>query len=105
MPTRAAQGLPTSVVLNNSNLAANAINPVTYQGIRAEVLYQFNQDWSALLAQSYQNIEADGVFAEMAANSLGEPLPDLSVRCSTLPTTRTSSRTLPSRLRAVSVPR
>jgi iron complex outermembrane recepter protein len=70
---------PNSVVLNNSNLAANAINPVTYQGIRAEVLYQFNQDWSALLAQSYQNIEADGVFAEMAANSLGEPLPDLSV--------------------------
>jgi iron complex outermembrane receptor protein len=69
-----------SVVLNNFNLAANAINPVTYQGIRAEVRYQFNQDWSALLAQSYQNIEADGVFAEMAANSLGEPLPDLSVQ-------------------------
>jgi iron complex outermembrane recepter protein len=68
-----------SVVLNNFNIAANDINPVTYQGIRVEALYQFNQDWSALLSQSYQNIEADGVFTEMAANSLGQPLPDLSV--------------------------
>src|SRR5256885_10576654 len=32
------------------------------------------------LAQSYQSIEADGVFAEMAANSLGQPQPDLSVQ-------------------------
>jgi iron complex outermembrane receptor protein len=68
-----------SVVLNNFNIAANDINPVTYQGIRAEALYYFNQDCSALVSQSYQNIEADGVFAEMATTSLGEPLPDLSV--------------------------
>ncbi len=69
-----------SVVINNFNLVANDINPVTYTGLRVETLYQFNEDWNALLAQSYQNIEADGVFAEMAANSLGEPLPDLSVQ-------------------------
>src|SRR6202453_4361785 len=69
-----------SVVINNTALVANDINPVTYQGIRVEALYQFNADWSALLAQSYQRMEADGVFAEMAANSLGQPLPDLSVQ-------------------------
>jgi iron complex outermembrane receptor protein len=69
-----------SVVINNFNIAARDINPVTYQGIRAEVLYRFNEDWSALLAQSYQSIEADGVFVEMAANSLGRPQPDLSVQ-------------------------
>ena len=69
-----------SVVINNFNIAAKDINPVTYQGIRAEALYRFNEDWSALLAQSYQSIEADGVFAEMAANSLGQPQPDLSVQ-------------------------
>ena len=69
-----------SVVINNFNIAASHINPVTYTGLRAEALYQFNEDWSALLAQSYQNVEADGVFAEMAANSLGKPLPDLSVQ-------------------------
>ena len=67
-----------SVVINNFNIAANDINPVTYKGMRVESLYQFNEDWSALLAQSYQGIEADGVFAEMAANSLGEPQPALS---------------------------
>jgi outer membrane receptor protein involved in Fe transport len=69
-----------SPVINNAALVANDINPVTYQGIRAEALYQINEDWSALLAQSYQSMEADGVFAEMAANSLGQPLPDLSVQ-------------------------
>ena len=74
-------GVPAnSVVINNNALVANDINPVTYQGIRVEALYQFTEGWSALLAQSYQSMEADGVFAEMAANSLGEPLPDLSVQ-------------------------
>ncbi len=69
-----------SVAINNSALVGKDINPVTYQGIRAEVLYQFNEDWNALLSQSYQNIEADGVFADMAANSLGQAQPDLSVQ-------------------------
>ena len=69
-----------SVVINNFNIAGKDINPVTYEGIRVGALYQFNEDWNALLAQSYQNMEADGVFAEMAANSLGERQPDLSVQ-------------------------
>ena len=69
-----------SVIINNSNLVANDINPVTYEGTRAEALYRFNEDWTALIAQSYQSIEADGVFAEMAATSLGQPLPDLGVQ-------------------------
>jgi iron complex outermembrane receptor protein len=68
-----------SVVINNFNVVANAINPVTYTGLRVEALYQFSEDWNALLAQSYHNMEADGVFGEMATNSLGEPLPGLSV--------------------------
>jgi len=72
--------LANSVVINNSNIAANHINPVTYQGIRVEGLYRFNEDWNALLVQSYQNMEADGVFAEMTANSLGEPQSDLSAQ-------------------------
>src|SRR6266478_6307542 len=69
-----------SVVINNFNIVANNINPVAYKGIRVETLYRFNEDWNALFAQSYQDIEADGVFAEMAADSLGEPQPDLSVQ-------------------------
>ncbi len=69
-----------SVVINNQTIAGNDTNPVTYQGIRAEALFQFNENWSALLAQSYQSIEADGVFAEMAADSQGQAQPDLSVQ-------------------------
>jgi iron complex outermembrane recepter protein len=69
-----------SVVINNFNVVANDINPVTYTGMRVEALYRFNEAWNALLVQSYQNMEADGVFVEMAANSPGEPLPDLSVQ-------------------------
>src|SRR5450631_2928378 len=77
----AAGQVPTnSVVINNFGLAANHINPVTYTGLRVEALYRFNEAWNAIFAQSYQNMQADGVFAEMAANSLGEPQPDLSVQ-------------------------
>ena len=69
-----------SVTINNNNLVANAINPVTYQGIRVEGLYQFNDDWNALITQSYQHMDAEGVFSEQVANSLGQPQPDLTVQ-------------------------
>jgi outer membrane receptor protein involved in Fe transport len=69
-----------SLAINNFAIAGKDINPVTYQGVRAELLYRLDEDWSALLAQSYQSIDAEGVFAEMAANSLGQPQPDLSVQ-------------------------
>src|SRR5450631_2079531 len=69
-----------SVVINNAAVVANHLNPVTYSGLRVEALYQFDDDWSALIAQSYQNMEADGVFAETAADSFGRPQPDLTVQ-------------------------
>jgi outer membrane receptor protein involved in Fe transport len=69
-----------SVVLNNLDIAARDINPSTYTGARVEALCRINEDWDALIAQSNQSIEADGVSTEMAANSLGEPVPDLSVQ-------------------------
>jgi outer membrane receptor protein involved in Fe transport len=73
--------LPTnSVVINNYNVAANDINPVTYSGIRVSALWKINNGWDALLAQSYQNMDAQGVFYQMPYgsegtkfNSLGEP--------------------------------
>jgi len=77
--------------VNNSNLVANAINPVTYQGLRISTLYKFNEDWNALLVQSYQDMDAQGVFYDtpnssgpaVAPNPGGPasmPLPDLSVQ-------------------------
>jgi iron complex outermembrane receptor protein len=84
--------IPTnSPVINNAFVVKNNVNPVTYQGIRASLLWKINDDWDALLTQTYQNIEADGVFYQMpygsegtTFNELGEPigkypLPPLSV--------------------------
>jgi iron complex outermembrane receptor protein len=69
-----------SVVINNAAQVGSNINTVTYQGLRVAALYRFSEDWHALLAQSYQNIDAQGVFTEMAANTDGTPQPDLTVQ-------------------------
>jgi iron complex outermembrane receptor protein len=74
---------PGSPVINNISQVANAINPVTYTGIRAEALYKINEDWNVLLSQSYQDMDAQGVFYQMPFGSdyqfNHQALPDLSV--------------------------
>ncbi len=76
---------------NNNSLVANAINPLTYQGLRLGALYKINEDWNALLVQSYQDMNAQGVFYETPKSSgpavapnpggpVSTPLPDLSVQ-------------------------
>jgi iron complex outermembrane recepter protein len=54
---------PGSAGLNNNSLVGRAINPVTYQGTRVSAYVRFNDDWNALIEQSYQQMQADGVFA------------------------------------------
>ncbi len=71
---------PGSPSVNNNNLVGNAINPVTYQGLRVSALYKINEDWNVLLAQSYQDMNAQGVFYQTPQSSAGQPLPDLSVQ-------------------------
>jgi iron complex outermembrane receptor protein len=71
---------PGSPTANNNSLVANAINPVTYQGIRVGALLKFNEDWNALLVQSYQNMDSQGVFYVTPQSSAGETLPDLAVQ-------------------------
>jgi outer membrane receptor protein involved in Fe transport len=61
----------TSLSINNNNIVANDINPVTYTGIRVSGLYKINDDWDVLLTQSYQNMDAQGVFSEMPFASDG----------------------------------
>jgi iron complex outermembrane receptor protein len=70
---------PGSPTLNNYQLAKNDINPVTYQGIRAELLYKINDDWDLLLTQSYQNMQSQGVFYQQPFASDGAPLQPLQV--------------------------
>jgi outer membrane receptor protein involved in Fe transport len=84
--------VPTdSMAINNYNIAGSAINPVTYQGLRLSLLFKLRDDWNVLLAQSYQNMNAQGVFYQMPSASEGttfdaagkpvghEPLPPRSV--------------------------
>ena len=65
---------PGSPVLTNAGLTGNAINPVTYTGIRGELLFKFNDDWDVLLRQTYQNMDAQGVFYDQPYSSDGAPL-------------------------------
>ena len=70
---------PGSPSINNYNMAANDINPVNYLGFRAEALYKFNEDWNLLVTQSYQHMDADGVFYQQPNASDGAALKPLQV--------------------------
>ncbi|MGC2462529.1 MAG: TonB-dependent receptor [Steroidobacteraceae bacterium] len=65
--------------INNNSTVANAINPVTYQGIRASALWKINEDWNVLLAQTFQNMNAQGVFYQEPYSTDGVPLAPLTV--------------------------
>jgi len=47
---------------NNANLAEEDFNDASYRGVRASFTYQINPDWSILIQDQYQKLEADGVF-------------------------------------------
>jgi iron complex outermembrane recepter protein len=59
---------------NNFSIAHNASNPVEYNGLRASVLWKISEDWDALIVQSFQNLEADGVSTQYPLGSNGQPL-------------------------------
>jgi iron complex outermembrane recepter protein len=71
---------PNSGPIKNNFQIGRAINPLTYKGVRGEFLYQFNDDWNFLVSQSYQNLDAEGVFWQEAYDGLHNVLPELSVQ-------------------------
>ena len=68
-----------SEVLNNNSQVQNAINPVTYQGVRLSALWKITDEWDALISQSFQQMTAQGVFYQEPFSTDSKPLPDLSV--------------------------
>ena len=68
---------PGSPSINNNSIAARAINPVTYQGVRGEALYKFNDNWDVLITQSYQEMNSKGVFYQQPTASDGAALQPL----------------------------
>jgi outer membrane receptor protein involved in Fe transport len=65
---------PGSPTINNNSIARKDINPVVYEGGRVSALAQFNDDWSALISETYQHMHSDGVFYQMPNSSQGVPL-------------------------------
>ena len=63
----------TSVV-NNYSVAKNNWNPVDYQGARLSALWKINDDWNFLIAESYQNLDADGQSSTYPVSSDGQKL-------------------------------
>jgi outer membrane receptor protein involved in Fe transport len=70
---------PGSPSINNYQIAGKGINPVTYEGIRVEALYKFNDSWDLLISQSYQDMESQGVFYQQPNASDGAALGPLQV--------------------------
>jgi len=64
-------GNPTA---NNGPLQGNNLNKVTYSGARLSALWRINDNWDALLQQSYQNMEADAYFYAYPTGTDGQPL-------------------------------
>ena len=68
--------VPTdSVVINNYNIEKDDINGVDYRGFRASLAYKINDDWDVLIAQSWQDVDAGGVFYQ---HPVGSDLQDLN---------------------------
>jgi iron complex outermembrane receptor protein len=70
--------------VSNNNLVANAINPLTYDGVRVGALWKFNDNWNALLMQQFQDMDEEGVFYSTpyssGTGSQAVKLPELSVQ-------------------------
>jgi iron complex outermembrane recepter protein len=62
---------------NNYLLAAKAQNPTTYQGMRLALLYQINDNWNALIQQTYQDMDAEGMPVQMPVGLDFQPLQPL----------------------------
>jgi iron complex outermembrane recepter protein len=70
---------PGTTQINNAGLTGSNINTVQYTGGRVELLYKFTEDWDALVTQSYQNMDSNGVFYQQPNASDGAKLAPLQV--------------------------
>jgi len=65
--------------INNGSTAGKDSNPLTYTGARFSALYDINNDWNVLITESFQNMDAEGMFAEYPIGSNFQPLQPLQV--------------------------
>ena len=80
LPSSSVSGVrEISPVANNAGLVGPSTNPATYSGFRLSGLNQFNDDWSLLIQQSYQDMRADGYFYAYPFDSNGNALRALQI--------------------------
>jgi outer membrane receptor protein involved in Fe transport len=81
LPSSAYCALPASAApgINNSAIARNAQNPLTYQGARFSADYKLNEDWDVLITESLQSMDAEGLYVEFPTGSNFQPLAPLQV--------------------------
>jgi iron complex outermembrane receptor protein len=70
---------PNSGPANNYDIAQKDSNPVTHEGMRASALYKVNDDWDLLIAETFQNLDAEGLSVEYPTGSDFQPLAPLQV--------------------------
>jgi len=62
---------------NNAALVKNNYNPIDYTGGRIEALWDIAPDWSLLVTESYQRVDAEGTFSTYPIGSNFQPLSGL----------------------------
>ena len=70
---------PNSGQVNNFSIAKKDFNPVDYSGGRISALVEVNPDWDVLIAQSFSNMNAQGLSVEYPTSSDFQPLGPLQV--------------------------
>ena len=71
--------LPNQQPINNSTTAQKDFNPVTYTGGRIEALWDIDDHWNALITESVQNLDVEGLSTEYPIGSDFQPLKPLEV--------------------------
>jgi len=66
--------LASAPTVNNSSIAGKNSNPLTYNGVRLSALYDINNDWNVLISESFQDMDAEGMFADYPVGSNFQPL-------------------------------
>ncbi|MGD0491126.1 MAG: TonB-dependent receptor [Steroidobacteraceae bacterium] len=74
VPGTIANIVEPTVTANNANLVESNTNSQTYTGLRVGALLKINDDWNVLLQQNYQNMQANGYWAEYPTGVNGAPL-------------------------------
>jgi len=71
--------IPGLAVANNYGIAKKNWNPTTTDGARLSGLWKINDDWDALITESFQSLDAEGLAVEYPTGSDGQSLKPLEI--------------------------